>query len=60
MKCRECEAIFGNHYELCPACGSWHIYREQKVIQPNEIVEYEPVSAYVMGSEITIGELESQ
>lgn len=58
MKCNNCEAIFGSQYKVCPSCGSSDVAQERRVIQPTEIVKYEPVSAYVMGSEIAIGEIE--
>lgn len=60
MKCAKCRCIFPPHYKACPSCGSTE-YEREKFKQADifgEIVEYEPVSAYVMGGELKGEELE--
>lgn len=60
MKCIKCGCIFPSHYSACPSCGSKE-YEREKFKQADifgDIVEYEPVSAYVTGGELKGEELE--
>ena len=60
MICDKCQSIFPAYYKECPVCCSSEFKKEQFAKQPDEIVEYEPVSAYVMGGELKGEELSEE
>lgn len=53
MKCKQCEAIFGSNYKVCPSCGGKEIELEKFAPQlEDEVDEVEPITPYAVDGDI--------